>query len=194
MATIADLLSALPYAIGVRPNDSICLVAIHPNGTILTVFLRELPETLRELPRLIEAMMDQLIAEHVEAVVVIGYGPAKRVTPIIAAAVGALNPSPIEIIDALRVEGDRYWSYYDDDPATRSVGVAFDPTTSRAAATAVRLGRPAPVDQAELRASLAPESGTARAAMSRATALAAVQIEGRMYEPGAPASSPRSTI
>lgn len=129
-ASTADLLSALPYAIGARPSDSICLVAIDSSGTVLTILVRKLPETLDELPLLIEAMMGQLMAEHVEAVVLIGYGSTERVTPIIAAAVGALTPSPIAIADALRVEGARYWSYYDDDSATRSAGIAFGPAAS----------------------------------------------------------------
>lgn len=183
MGCHADLLSALPYAIGVYPRDNLCVVATDSDGKILFCLLKELPDTLEELPGLMEMMIRQLSARPVDAVVLIGYGTVERVTPAVAAATGALAACPIEVTDALRVHNDRYWSYQDNDPATRTAGIAFDPTRSQAAASAARLGGPTPVDQLELKATLAPQDGAARAAMRHATKLATEQITASEGEP-----------
>ncbi|MCW2861979.1 MAG: hypothetical protein JWP48_3687 [Actinoallomurus sp.] len=54
-------------------------------------------------------------------------GPQLQVSTVIAAACGALAPSSAEVLDAVRVEDGRYWSYLEEDPAIRSEGIALDP-------------------------------------------------------------------
>lgn len=60
-------------------------------------------------------------------VILIGYGPQLQVSTVIAAACGALTSSSAEVLNAVRVEDSRYWSYLEEDPAIGSEGIALNP-------------------------------------------------------------------
>src|SRR5262249_46809631 len=91
------------------------------------------------------------------------------VTPSIDAVRSALAARDIEILEALRADGGRYWSYVcqraDCCPPS---GTPFDIASTTVAAEATYAGLSPASSRAELAARLAPVNGVSRIAMREA--------------------------
>ncbi|MBQ0896756.1 DUF4192 domain-containing protein [Micromonospora sp. U56] len=172
IASLADLLAAVPYLLGFHPTDS--LVVIGLTGRKVTVAGRtDLPRRA-DLPTWLDGISRQQLAmlRNVAATtaIVVGYGHAADVTPVVDALTPRLHTAGVTILDALRVTDSRYYSYQCHDPRCCPVeGVAFDPVHSAVAVHAVVAGQAALPDRAALVASVAPIAGAARTAMTAAT-------------------------
>ena len=108
-----DLLSAVPYLLGYRPIDSLVLVGLHDRTVAVTARLA-LPPPHEPADGIAEAAQ-ALLHNDTDATVVVGYGPAVRVTRCIDAVIPLLRHHGLELVDALRVTDGRYWSYLCDD-------------------------------------------------------------------------------
>jgi hypothetical protein len=203
--TPTDLISAVPYLLGFHPQSS--LVAVGSGGPHGTCAMRvDLPPPggvgtgpcsgtgagLGEAAALEGAELVEAIAERITGAMarngfpmamLVGYGPATRVTRLIDATVPALVESGVLVREALRVEGDRFWSYLCHDPACcPAEGTRFDVTTTAVAAQATLDGQVALSDRAELARTVAPVGGTAREAMREATRRAEERLFGWVEE------------
>jgi hypothetical protein len=142
----ADLLSAVPYLLGFHPVDSLVVAGFTgrpPDGRLRLTTRWDLPAVagaLRRLPPL-------LGREGVTQAMLVGFGAGPLVTPAVDEANRLLREAGIEVTEALRVEGGRYWSYL-----CRNVrccppeGVPYDPvagpaTGARERSKALRSGR-----------------------------------------------------
>ncbi|GAA2106323.1 DUF4192 domain-containing protein [Actinomadura alba] len=182
-----DLISAVPYLLGFHPQSS--LVAVGSGGPHGTCAMRvDLPPPgLWPVGDDPEEVAAEAIAERIaEAMarngfplaLLVGYGPAARVTPLIDATVPALAESGVLVREVLRVEGDRFWSYLCHDPACcPAEGTRFDITTTAVAAQATLDGQVALSGRAELARTVAPIGGMSRESMRLATRRA----EGRLF-------------
>ncbi|ACY97145.1 MULTISPECIES: DUF4192 domain-containing protein [Thermomonospora] len=166
-----DAVSVVPYLLGFHPADS--LVAIGFDGPAGTCAMRF------DLPRSGAAELREGLAERAglllsrngfRQVLLIGYGPAERVTPVIDASRRALAERGITVKEALRVADGRWWSYLCRDPGCcPPEGTAYDISASVIAAEATFAGHVAYADRSELQRTIAPLTGPARQAMRRAT-------------------------
>src|SRR5262249_55613363 len=143
-----------------------------------------------------QAVLDNLAGllarQHATAVVVIGYGPAERVTPVMAGIFEVFTAHQIRVHDALRVSDGRYFSYLCHNPSCCPPDrVPFDPASNPLAAQATLAGLQALPDRATLTAQVAPLSGAARAAMRLATERAQTQLMSLMTTAGAGHSATR---
>ena len=138
---IPDLLAAVPILLGFHPSDSVCLLGVQPRDTpgtyqVVSTFLTDLPAGRANLARLRASLRDLLDRESPDGVLLVGYGPAVRVTAAVDAFWGAAAEAGVPVLEAVRVTSGRYWSYLCDDPdCCPAEGVPFEPST-RALTTA----------------------------------------------------------
>lgn len=168
----ADLITAVPYLLGFHPTDSLVLVGL--TGTTVAVASRtDLPSPAEAVDWADEVMPQQLrMLQHadVTAAIVIGYGPATRVTPVLDTVAPRLRTAGIDVSDKLRVTGRRYFSYLCQNPSCCPIdGLPFDPDRSDLAMRAIVAGHTTLPDRQALVASIAPIDGPARTAVTRAT-------------------------
>ncbi|KAB8186014.1 DUF4192 family protein [Microbispora catharanthi] len=179
----ADFIAIVPYMLGFHPERSIVAMAFEPaadpqaTARGLRFSMRvDLPDRSEDTPDLAQHFADLLTRNDAERAMLIGYGPGWHVTPVIDAVRGALSEAGIDTIDALRVEGGRYWSYTCPDPDCCSPnGVPYDAGSNPAAAAAVFAGYVARPDRAALEAMLAPAGGQDREQVRAATREACAQ-------------------
>ncbi|WP_283138218.1 DUF4192 domain-containing protein [Rhizohabitans arisaemae] len=181
-----DVLAAIPYLIGFYPENSLVIVAIagDPSGGELQLTARgDLP-----LPGdWWEPVLRVLEREKITQVMLVGYGPGPSVTPVVEDALARI---PVPVVEALRVESDRYWSYLCANPSCCSPeGMPFDPAASAVPAEATLAGMVAMPDRAALERSIAPFGGLTRLSMRQATDRAVAAVRERLG--GRP--SPRRT-
>ncbi|MFI6758156.1 DUF4192 domain-containing protein [Micromonospora sp. NPDC050417] len=170
----ADLISAVPYLLGFHPADSLVLLAMR-DTRIVFVARGDLPEpgdpaALRQAAEYLTAVIRR---QGAQAVTILGYGPADRVTPAVDQLEAVTQLAGLMVFDALRVTDGRYWSYRCDEPGCcPPEGTPFDPATSVVAAAATFAGHVALPDRAALTGQVAPVGGTERMAMGLATSRA----------------------
>lgn len=179
----ADLLAAVPYLLGFHPADSVVVIALRGNRVVF-VARGDLPGT-EGAPEPGEAA-DHLAAvvarQGVETTTIIGYGVPALVTPMLDAVAGALGRVALPVLDAIRVTGDRYWSYVCADAGCCPVeGTRFDASTSQLAAAATFAGQVALPDRDALVRQIAPVDGPARDGMREATRRAESRL-GRLLD------------
>ncbi|WP_435124382.1 DUF4192 domain-containing protein [Micromonospora tulbaghiae] len=170
LASINDLLAAVPYLLGFHPADSIVTVGL--TGRRITVAARaDLPEpaAVTDWAHL-AARQHRALLRNVDATaaILIGYGPATTVTPVVDTLTPRLDAAGITVLDALRVTDGRYYSYRCPDPrCCPPDGVPFDPHHSPTALHAIVAGQTALPNRAALVASLAPTGGATTGGASR---------------------------
>ncbi|MBE3016291.1 DUF4192 domain-containing protein [Microbispora sp. NEAU-D428] len=188
----ADFIAIVPYMLGFHPDRSIVAMAFEPaaDPDSTTRGLRfsmrfDLPDNSEDTPDLARRFAELLTRNGTERAILIGYGPGWHVTPVMDAIRGSLSDAGIDTIDALRVEGGRYWSYMCPDPDCCSPdGVPYDPGTNPAAAAAVFAGYVAQPDRAALSAMLTPAGGQGREQVQAATREACAQARSLLAAGG----------
>jgi hypothetical protein len=150
LSSPADVVAAVPYVLGFHPDRSLVLLgADSPTGTFAVRL--DLADDTEELDRAIEHTIGILRRRGCETVVLIGYGRGDRVSPVIDLAREQVRSSGLWLLDALRVEAGRFWSYLCTEPGCcPAEGTSFDITTSVVAAQATAQGLVALPDRSEL--------------------------------------------
>jgi len=118
-------------------------------------------------------LVEVVLRQGCRRVVLVGYGDEERVTPTVEALRVAFDRAGVTVVDALRADGRRYWSYLcTNEHCCPPQGTPYDTSTSEVAVAWTLAGRVARRDRAEYEAQIQPVSGAAREAMRRATAAA----------------------
>ncbi len=158
------ILAAIPHMLGFYPSQSLVVLGLSGRpGTLRLTFRYDLPDPP-------DSVLALDIAEHAVAVlrqqrlrlaVLVGYGPPVLVTPVLAMVAEAFELNRIELREALRADGGRYWSVLCDDPACcPAEGRPFDPGSHPAAAVMAEAGLEALPDRAALSRTLLPLAGS----------------------------------
>jgi hypothetical protein len=163
----ADVVSAVPYLIGFHPTDSVVVLACDNGQGAYAVRL-----DLTAQDALLEHIADLVARRRPEAVILAGYGAAGRVTPMVERVRDRLQARGVRLREALRVEGDRFWSYLCSNlSCCPPEGTRVDVSASPIAAAAIAGGLVALPDRGELTRMLAPVGGEGmRQAIARAEA------------------------
>jgi hypothetical protein len=163
----ADVVTAIPYLIGFHPTDSVVVLACDDAQGAYAVRL-----DLTAEDALLEHIADLVARRRSEAVILAGYGAAGRVTPMVERVRDRLQVQGVRLREALRVEGDRFWSYLCSDLACcPPEGTRVDVSASPIAAAAIAGGLVALPDRRELSRMLEPVGGDGmRRAILRAEA------------------------
>jgi hypothetical protein len=137
----ADALAMIPYLLGFEPHESVVVVSLNGPRRRLGPMIRvDLVE-----PDRAEALVDYLrgaVEAHGYASVLVA---AFSERPAAAAAVvprlaQSLDQAGVAVVEALRTDGARWWSYTCDRGCCPPEGTPYDPTTSTMAAVAVHAG------------------------------------------------------
>lgn len=176
--SIADLLGVVPYLLRHTPTDSLVTVGLHGPEVVL-LGRADLPEAgaaISDLHACLYATAP-IVARHSRDAVLIGYGPADRVAPVLAEADEVYAGSGVRLLDLLRVTDNRYFSSRCHDPGCcPPQGTPFDASSSIPAAYATAAGVTALPDRTALAATIAAVQGPARDRMRHATRQARQQL------------------
>jgi hypothetical protein len=175
----AELISAVPYLLGFHPADSVAVVAFR-GGAVLFAGRHDLPPpgVDEEEARAEAAHLALAVARQgAGGAVVIGYGEPARATPAVLRTAEALRRLGVEVVDALRVTGGRFWSYFcGGDDGCPEDGWPCPDEHSAIAAAATYAGQVALPDREALVAQIAAVTGEERDAMVAATARAQARL------------------
>ncbi|MFB9472200.1 DUF4192 domain-containing protein [Nonomuraea salmonea] len=173
----ADIVALLPYLVGYHPADDLQLLTI--NGDEVDAVLHcPLPEPTDDLTPTVTETVQVLIRNAATQVVLIAHGPGERVTPVMDAFAPALTARGITVLDMIRYENGRCWSYLCRNPACcPPEGIPYDTTSNPAAARAVVAGLVALPDRQAFEQTLRPVQGQDRHTMTAATAAARARAE-----------------
>jgi hypothetical protein len=164
-----DVLGAIPYLIGYHPDESLVVVGMHDRELIVTL-RAELPEHEEAARTCAEGLQTVLRDTPVDGAILVAYGPDERVRPMVSWLSAGLGQLGVTLVEALRADGRRYWSYVCDDPLCCPLeGTPYDVRGSRVAAEATLAGLSVLPDRAAYEDQVNPVSGQARVAMAEAT-------------------------
>jgi hypothetical protein len=169
-----SLLAIVPHLLGFVPQASLVVIGTEAPHDRIKVTLRY------DLPDPPGAGVSADIAAHAVGVigsqrlatlVAVGYGPESLVDPVAGALDAAARTAGIDVLDVLRVEDGRYWSYFcaDSDCCCPAAGMPFDPAAHSATAALASAGNQVLADRAAVAARVAPLGGIAAESMRQAT-------------------------
>jgi hypothetical protein len=188
----AALIAVVPHLLGFHPSNSLVAVALSgPHGRVRTVFRYDLPDPpdhamAESIAAHFTAIMDR---EHLATATLIGYGTGALVTPVTDVARHLLPRNGIRLLDILRVDEGRYWSYLCTDPdCCPPGGHPVDPAHPAACALLATAGLAAAPSRADVAARIAAVTGPQAAAMTRATRQAEDETARRESRGGAAAA------
>ena len=149
-----SLLAIVPHLLGFVPQASLVVIGTEAPHDRIKVTLRY------DLPDPPGAGVSADIAAHAVGVigsqrlatlVAVGYGPESLVDPVAGALDAAARTAGIDMLDVLRVEDGRYWSYFcADSDCCPAAGMPFDPAAHSAAAALASAGNQVLADRAKL--------------------------------------------
>jgi hypothetical protein len=172
-----DFLSIVPYLLGYHPQTSI----VTDESSRMSSLLRcVLPVDSSDTSRL----ADILTRDNIRMALVIGYGPGAVVTPAIDAVGKAIEKIDVEIIDMLRCQDNRYWSYTCRNPdCCPPEGTPYGMSDNPAAAEAVFAGLVVYPDREAFAESLSPATGPDRERVTVATWTACTRVRRMLGTP-----------
>ncbi|HET8969696.1 MAG TPA: DUF4192 domain-containing protein [Candidatus Nanopelagicales bacterium] len=133
-----DILGVIPYLLGFHPTDSLVAAFIRDRQVVVTARI-DLAATAD-----LEGLLDQLemVAQRVatRSLVLVGYADDEGVRELMRDLADVI---PLDLLDALAVAGDRWWSVACDGPCCPPEGRPYDIGSHPLAAAAVLAGIPA---------------------------------------------------
>src|SRR5512142_66394 len=181
----ADVLAAVPYLLGFHPSDSVVLLGLHDHRLVFHARGDLPPEgaARSEVSDLATYLADVLHAQGVTEALVVGYGAACRVTPLMLGVAQTMPRRGIAMVERLRATDGRYWSYDCEDPTCcPPEGVPFDVTGSVVAASATLAGFVAFPDREALVHTLDPPSGAELGSIEETTRRVAGRLDRQRRE------------
>jgi hypothetical protein len=144
-----DLLASIPFLIGYHPSDSIVLLGMAEHRVTFTA-RDDLPPPGAPPPQQVAYLVEVLLRQGCRRVMLVGYGEEERVTPMMTALLHGFGEAEVAVLEALRADGERYWSYVCTSPrCCPPRGRAYDIGASEVAAMWTLAGRVARRDRDE---------------------------------------------
>jgi len=169
----AGLLAVVPHLLGFTPNNSLVVLGVAPPAGRIKFGLRY------DLPDPPDTAAAAAIAAHAAGILgryqlttatVAGYGPGPLVTPVADAIRGTASREAVALLDVLRVQDGRFWSYLCQEPSCcPAEGMPFDAAGHPASAVLADAGLPVLPGRDALAATIAPLTGPVIEAMAQAT-------------------------
>jgi hypothetical protein len=175
----ADLLAAVPFLLGFHPTESLVVIALRDKKIIFAA-RGDLPAATAPAGE-VAAAGDYVAAVVAQqggtAATVIGYGEPGRVDRVFPAVREALAACGVHLLEALRVESGRYWSFLCTNPrCCPPAGTPYDTSTSEVTAAATYAGQVILPDREAVARQVAPVGSLARESMRQATTRAEARL------------------
>lgn len=170
------MIAVVPYLLGFQPGNCLVVIGVTaPHGLVRLLFRYDLPDPP-------DSARTASIADHATTLLhtgkaavaaIIGYGSGPLVSPVTDVMRHVLPRAGIRLLDVLRVEDGRYWSYLCTEPSCCPPdGCPLDPADLAAAILAGR-GLTVLSSRQALASTIAPLTGAAADAIDQATVQAA---------------------
>jgi Domain of unknown function (DUF4192) len=174
-----DILATIPFLVGYHPSDSVVVLGMTEHRVSFTA-RDDLPPAGEQPPEeQVSYLVEIVMRQGCGRVMLVGYGGEERVTPTITALLDSFEHAGAKVVDALRADRGRYWSYLCANPrCCPPQGMPYDTSSSEVAAVWTLSGRVARRDRSEYEEQIRPVIGPAREAMHRATAAAHERLIG----------------
>jgi hypothetical protein len=117
----SDLLAVLPRLFGFVPERSLVVVGVRGDQNRFAFASRYDLPPVNDARDIAEHATARLTEHHITWALPIGYGTGPEVTPAMDAFRDEATRAHIALLDALRVDEGRYWSYVCDDPVCHPV-------------------------------------------------------------------------
>ena len=137
------VLAVIPHMLGFYPRRSLVVLGLGPHNRVVVTFRYDLPDPT-------DCSIADDIAEHasyvlgrerISGALLVGYGPADLVAPVVASTAGCLIDKRIDVHEVLRADSGRYWSMLcNDDECCPPEGRSYDPGSHPAAAALTDAG------------------------------------------------------
>jgi hypothetical protein len=164
-----DVLSVVPYLLGYHPVNSIVVIGLS-DGQLHVTARTDVPVDDNDIAAAADGLQRMLSGVGIDSVIVVAYGDAYRVQALLPRLVTVVERLGVVLLEALRAEDGRYWSYLCRDPSCcPDEGTPFDVRGSRVAAEATLAGISTMPDRAAYESQVRPVTGPAREAMTEAT-------------------------
>ena len=128
-----ELVAAIPYLVGYVPHNAVVLVGLSDRLIAVTA-CAALPTV--DDPADTIGITDDIVRQHgLNAAVLVGFGSPQRVTRCVDHVRSILAAENVDIIDAIRVTDDRFWSYLCQRPSCcppEGTSVSGDPAIAAA--------------------------------------------------------------
>jgi hypothetical protein len=170
----------VPYVLGFTPIDSMVMVALVGQRKRLGACLRlDLPDSAADGTAVARYLVGVASAHRFGTVLLVAFtADERRAAQVVQPLRRGLAVGRIKVADALRADGERWWSYTCHDPTCCSPdGTPYDPDSTRVAAEAVVAGLTRAPDRDSLRTWLEPLSEPARLDVLRECAERAVAVK-----------------
>jgi hypothetical protein len=166
----SDILATIPFLVGYHPSDSVVVLGMRERRVTFTARDDLAPEGSEPDPGQVGYLVDVLLRQRCRRLILVGYGTQERVAPTMSALMSAYEGAGVRVLEALRADQGRYWSYVCTNvQCCPPHGAPYDPASSEVAAAWTLAGRVARRDRAEYEAQIRAVTGPAREAMRRAT-------------------------
>jgi hypothetical protein len=174
-----DLLAIVPYRLGFHPRDSLVALTLEgPRRRFGFTARLDLPP-LAKVPDVARYLIEVLTHHDADEVILIAYAEDDSVAgPLVQTLQQWLGRTDVDLVDAYRSDGRRWFCYTCDQPCCPDTGTPYDLSHHPLVAEHVLLGKVALPDRAALRAQVAPVSGTRRLLMERALSRAEDGLAG----------------
>jgi hypothetical protein len=188
--TDADLVTAVPYLIGFRPDDGSIVVLAFVDNRAVFAARADLPGqdfSGDVLLNLGGHLADVTRRAHPNAeIVVVGYGAAAdHVDPALRAVADVFTTSRLVVRQLLRVADSRIFHLDCDHPGCPPDGTPFDSTSSPVVAEATLAGVVALPNRAAKAAQLAPSDTASGEAMRQAVTRATARLQPLIHDDAA---------
>lgn len=168
--TPEDLIAMVPIVIGFAPSDSVVMLTFEATHCFHARV--DLPARPDEVDELVDALLEPALRNGVRRVVFVLYAdhpaPARRAWRGLRSG---CRGAGIEVVEALRVDGERWYPLLGGDRRIRENGVRYDISAHRFAAQAVVDGRVTHASRDALAALLDPDPARTAAVAELAAAL-----------------------
>jgi hypothetical protein len=170
-----DVLAAIPYLVGYHPSESVILLGMRGKQLTFTA-RRDLPPLdtpEQDIRDTVDQLLQVVLRQRLTGVLIVGFGPENRVRPLALTLRDVYARAGLDVLEVLRAEDGRYWSYLCPDPlCCPEDGSPYNPLASAVAAEWTVAGRVALPSREAYEGQLNPLGGVARAAIRQATARA----------------------
>ena len=184
--TDADLVTAVPYLIGFRPDDGSVVVLAFADNRAVFAARTDLPgpDTCGDvLLDLSGELVDVTRQAHPNAeIVLVGYGAADHVDPALRAVADVFTTSRLAVRQLLRVADRRIFHLDCDHRGCPPEGTPFAPTSSPVVAEATLAGAVALPNRAAKAALLAPADTASSEAMRQAVTRATARLQPLIHD------------
>jgi hypothetical protein len=158
----ADVLAMVPYLFGFEPHESVVVVSLKgPRRRFGPIVRADLVEP-DQAAALVGYLADVVEAHGFGAVLIAAYSTRKAAADeVVPALAEELASAGVIVYEALRADGERWWSYTCDSRCCPPEGTRYDPATTSVAALAVSMGMAKLPTRGALAKQFAPVAGGA---------------------------------